>query len=140
MRLEPGDIVCYRGGETDYDIGTVKSVGGPHDSVMVDFHGGGEALCYAYNLRLASDFLPPDASDAVGAIFAHGAAKYGGDNWAEEDNGGGDHIAAALRHLGAHLGGKVWDDEQCTRRHLSHATARLMMALGKELRKNDSCE
>lgn len=95
------------------------------------------AICYKDDGGggYTKNHLPSDALDAINAVFAIGAEKYGPDNWADENNGGGDHVAAALRHIGAHLGGKRWDDCEETRLHLAHAAARLVMALSKELKK-----
>lgn len=81
--------------------------------------------------------LPWDALEEVTKVFACGAAKYSAHDWAKPDNGGGDHLKAALRHIVAHLRGDTLDDPALGGtglRHLSHATARLLMAVGKEMR------
>ena len=93
------------------------------DRVKLAFYGSGKP-----NLTL----LPFDALGEVAAVFQIGVDKYGANNWMEENNGGGDHVAAALRHLGKHCDGEVLDESGKT--HLDHAAARLLMAIGKRLR------
>lgn len=67
-------------------------------------------------------------------VFEYGEAKYGAGNWSDADNGGGDHVAAALRHIGAFVDGEARDAESGLH-HLDHAISRLIMARGKELKK-----
>lgn len=81
--------------------------------------------------------LPWDVLDEVSQVFAVGAEKYAPNDWAKKDNGGGDHLEAALRHIVAHMRGDTFDDPALGGsglRHLSHAAARVLMAIGKEIR------
>ena len=81
--------------------------------------------------------LPWDVLDEVSQVFAVGAEKYAPNDWAKADNGGGDHLEAALRHIVAHMRGDVFDDPALGGsglRHLSHAAARVLMCIGKEIR------
>ena len=81
--------------------------------------------------------LPWDVLDEVSQVFAVGAEKYAPNDWAKPDNGGGDHLEAALRHIVAHMRGDVFDDPALGGsglRHLSHAAARVLMCIGKEIR------
>ncbi len=81
--------------------------------------------------------LPWDVLEEVSQVFAVGAEKYAPNDWAKADNGGGDHLEAALRHIVAHMKGDVFDDPALGGsglRHLSHAAARVLMCIGKEIR------
>ena len=103
--------------------------------------------CGAYNPfkepdqpKLQLTLLPWDALSEVCLVFQNGAAKYAPNDWAKPDNGGGDHLDAALRHIAAHLSNEKIDDASkggSGLRHLSHAAARLLMAIGKEIRNAD---
>lgn len=136
---------------------------------VVDAHGGGEGMVTSISscgqffringaatgwpvkrlIRIATlpthaktrfSELPWDVVDEVCRVFMHGTDKYGAGNWHHQDNGGGDHVDAALRHIRDHLGGEACDAGEggSGLRHLAHATARLMMALGKENRNGKS--
>jgi len=80
--------------------------------------------------------LPFDALEEVCLVFQHGAGKYGKDDWAKPDNQSGDHVHKALGHLIHHLRGKHRETGEggSGYRHLSHAVARLLMAIGREIR------
>lgn len=82
------------------------------------------------------ELLPNDALSEVSKVFGLGADKYARDDWAKPDNGGGDHIEAAIRHLNKHRYGQRLEvgESGSGLPHLYHAAARLLMAIGKEMR------
>lgn len=82
------------------------------------------------------ELLPNDALSEVSKVFGLGADKYARDDWAKPDNGGGDHIEAAVRHLVKHRNGHRLEvgESGSGLPHLYHAAARLLMAIGKEMR------
>jgi hypothetical protein len=82
------------------------------------------------------ELLPLDVLNEVSKVFAVGAAKYERDDWAKPDNGGGDHLAAAERHLAKFKDGNVVEggENGSGLHHIDHAIARLMMLRGKALR------
>lgn len=82
------------------------------------------------------ELLPNDALSEVSKVFGLGADKYARDDWAKPNNGGGDHIEAALRHIDAHRSGRLIEcgENGSGLPHLWHAAARLLMAIGKEMR------
>ena len=69
------------------------------------------------------DLMDTQALFALGRVLHEGAEKYGIDNWRKITPE--DHINHALIHIYAWLGGDTQDE------HLSHAFARIMMALGR---------
>lgn len=82
------------------------------------------------------ELLPLDVLSEVSKVFSLGADKYERDDWAKPDNGGGNHVEAALRHINKFNAGEIVEGgvDGSTLHHLDHAIARLMMARGKELR------
>jgi hypothetical protein len=70
------------------------------------------------------DLLPPHATLAVAEVLAHGAAKYGANNWHVIPVE--DHLNHALVHIFADRAGDASDD------HLEHAACRIMMALDQK--------
>ena len=71
--------------------------------------------------------LPPRALLAVGRVLAHGANKYGRDNWRKVDDVRRYHDAA-LRHVMQYLSGERTDPES-GESHLAHAVCSLMFVL-----------
>lgn len=82
------------------------------------------------------ELLPNDALSEVSKVFGIGADKYERDDWAKENNGGGNHIEAALRHIDKHKKGQRLElgEAGSGLPHIYHAAARLLMAIGKEIR------
>lgn len=82
------------------------------------------------------ELLPNDTLSEVSKVFGLGADKYARDDWAKPDNGGGDHVEAAIRHLNKHRNGQRLEvgESGSGLPHLYHAAARLLMAIGKEMR------
>jgi hypothetical protein len=75
------------------------------------------------------DLIPPWTLLSVGKVLAHGAAKYGEDNWTRVENADNRYYAAALRHLLAWRIGDHTDDSESGLPHLSHAICCLMFLL-----------
>ncbi len=71
------------------------------------------------------DLLPPLASLAVAEVLAHGAEKYGANNWHKIPVE--DHLNHALAHIFADRAGDTQDS------HLEHAACRIFMALEQKL-------
>ena len=71
------------------------------------------------------DLVSPIALHDLGLILAHGAKKYGPNNW-RKGLSWGRLIAAALRHLIAYMRGEDNDPESGFP-HVSHALCNLMM-------------
>lgn len=82
------------------------------------------------------ELLPMEVLSEVSKVFGVGADKYSRDDWAKPDNGGGDHLAAAERHLAKFKDGNVVEggENGSGLHHIDHAIARLMMLRGKALR------
>lgn len=75
-----------------------------------------------------ADLLPPRALLAMAAVLAHGAEKYGDDNWRRGGVGARPrYIAAALRHVLAFQSGEELDPESGLG-HLAHALTSLAFA------------
>lgn len=75
-----------------------------------------------------TDLLPPRALLAMAAVLAHGAEKYGDDNWKRGGVGARPrYIAAALRHVLAYQSGEELDPESGLG-HLAHALTSLAFA------------
>lgn len=82
------------------------------------------------------ELLPPLALIEVAHVLAHGAAKYGADNWHKcEDTS--RYIGAALRHILAHMRGET-NDSETGRLHLAHAICGLLFVAELELRRNQN--
>lgn len=79
------------------------------------------------------DLIPFDALDEVGHVLTYGAGKYGDRNW-ELGVDEARLMAAALRHISAHMQGNPLDDES-GERHLAHAATNLLMAIALDKRK-----
>lgn len=71
--------------------------------------------------------VPPRALLAVGRVLAHGASKYGRDNWRNVDDVRRYHDAA-LRHVMQYLSGERTDAES-GESHLAHAVCSLLFVL-----------
>lgn len=110
----------------------------PDGHVFVTWPDGSCSVYDPCRLKHAvrGDVLPEDSLEEVRAVFMHGATRYGMDNWAKANNKSGDHVAKALGHIARHLNGERREtgENGSGYRHLSHAAARLLMAIGKELR------
>ena len=78
------------------------------------------------------DLLPPKALLEVGEVLAHGAQKYGENNWRLVENAKERYLAAALRHVFQWRAGEELDPESGLS-HLAHAATNLifMMEVGK---------
>lgn len=57
-------------------------------------------------------------------VLAHGAKKYGDDNWLRVEDAEKRYLAAALRHIFAFMDGEVYDQESGFL-HLAHARCSL---------------
>jgi hypothetical protein len=85
------------------------------------------------------ELLPPRALILVGRVLTMGARKYTPNNWrlvmAARDkslrSGTDRYLAAALRHLLAHMGGERLDPES-GEPHLAHAVCCLLFILEHE--------
>jgi hypothetical protein len=75
------------------------------------------------------DLVSPEALLEIGKVLAHGAAKYGADNWKMVENGRDRYYAAALRHLLAWKTGERLDGESGFS-HLAHAATCLLFLMG----------
>ena len=83
------------------------------------------------------DLLPPEALWEVAQVLTFGAEKYSDDNWRKcEDSN--VYIAAALRHIVAHMSGE-WEDPESGFSHISHALCSLMFVLGVDPRAKRCC-
>jgi hypothetical protein len=58
-------------------------------------------------------------------VLGFGAAKYGPDSWRSVPDGTERYLAAAMRHLEAHLSGQHLDNDS-GRTHLIHAAVNLL--------------
>jgi hypothetical protein len=79
----------------------------------------------------APELLPPRALLAVSRVLAFGARKYAPDNWRKVPDGKRRYLAAALRHVLAHMGGEVLDSES-SEPHLAHAACCVLFLLELE--------
>jgi hypothetical protein len=93
----------------------VKGVG--RDAPVVTNANGGKQSGSPYR----ADLFPPRAFLSVSEVLAHGARKYGEDNWRRIEVR--EHLNHCLAHLFAYLAGDGSDD------HLEHAACRAAMAL-----------
>ena len=78
--------------------------------------------------------FPAEVLDEAAKVMHFGAKKHGRDNWRQANNNGGDHTAAAQRHIARFRRGRLIDHETGYS-HLAHALARIGMALGKEIQR-----
>jgi len=86
----------------------------------------GESIGVKYDAEKPRlDLLPWNAVLACGDVLAHGAKKYGPDNWPLVPDGRRRYIAAALRHVIAYARGE-WADHESGLPHLAHAITSLM--------------
>lgn len=76
------------------------------------------------------DLLPPYAIAAVARVLGFGARKYSTGNWRKVDDHG-RYIAAALRHVFAHMTGEKLDAES-GEPHMAHACCCLLFVLDLE--------
>ena len=79
------------------------------------------------------DLLPFDSLDDVAKVLAHGAEKYGDNNWTKGMNWG-RLLAACLRHLSAWARGQDIDEESGLS-HLAHAACCALMLLALQKRR-----
>lgn len=98
----------------------VESVGVPTPGAWKDDAG-----------KVRLDLLPFLALEDVARVLAFGAAKYSEQGWREVPDGKARYLAAALRHLSAHMRGERTDPESM-QPHLAHAACSLLMALELE--------
>ena len=75
---------------------------------------------------MKTDFtlLPPNAIKLVAELLTKGLEKYPDEKWRRLSIN--DHLAAALRHINAHLRGEAFDDDSPS--HLINAATRLLFA------------
>lgn len=73
------------------------------------------------------DLIPPEALESMARALAHGAAKYGADNWRQCDDPV-RYFAAMQRHVWAWKAGEEIDAESGNP-HLDHAIASLAMLI-----------
>ena len=66
------------------------------------------------------DLIPPAAEMALARVLTFGANKYAPNSWQTVKDGERRYMAAAMRHINAHRGGEMFDDES-GELHLSHA-------------------
>ncbi len=92
-----------------------KVVGVGPDADVVTNDKGAKQSATPYRL----DLLPPLAILRLAEVLAHGAAKYGDENW--RGIAPGDHLNHALAHVFAQLAGDTQDD------HPGHALCRMVM-------------
>jgi len=93
----------------------IKSMLAPSAEVAVNAQGGKQS-----RETMRFDLLDAEAMMALAGVLAHGAEKYGENNWRKIP--AKSHINHALVHLFAYLAGDTQDD------HLDHAFCRVMMA------------
>ena len=77
------------------------------------------------------DLLPAGAMLAVSNVLGFGARKYAPNNWRLVPDAKERYIAAALRHLFAHMMGEKHDQESGLT-HLSHAATCLLFVIDLE--------
>ena len=82
--------------------------------------------------KLRYDLLPPDALEAVTAIFTMGQAKYGDRNW-EQGMDWNRAFAAAQRHMWAWQAGEDMDQESGLP-HLAHAAVNMLFIIAWQSR------
>ena len=86
--------------------------------------------------KIRPELLPPRALEEVSAVLAHGAAKYGADNWHKCEDPS-RYVGAALRHILAHMRGET-NDLETGRLHLAHAICGLAFVSESELMRNQN--
>jgi hypothetical protein len=80
------------------------------------------------------DLIPGDVLAEVAKVFAHGAAKYGDNNWRQGRlKGDKCPLNHALKHLAYYQAGIPDDESADPKIHLSHAIVNLMFELHYEL-------
>lgn len=78
------------------------------------------------------DLVPMRAVQAIADVLAHGARKYGANNWQGLEDFEARYYAAALRHLTAWRGGEHTDPESGLP-HLAHAACSVVFLLSRSL-------
>jgi|SRR3989304_1873851 len=86
-------------------------------------------------LKARLDLVPWQSLESVAHVLAHGAQKYGVDNWQRVENAEQRYFAAALRHLIAWQSGEKLDPES-GKPHLAHAACCVLFMLWFEVQKN----
>jgi hypothetical protein len=74
------------------------------------------------------DLLPWAAIREIGRVLAHGAIKYGDNNWQHVENPRPRYFAAAMRHLTAWWDGEQ-EDIESKLSHLAHAGCCILFLL-----------
>jgi hypothetical protein len=75
--------------------------------------------------KLRMDLIPPEALTALGEVLTAGSNKgYPDNNWKTIENPKERYLAAALRHLTAHMSGQLYDEESLLL-HLKHVLANI---------------
>lgn len=72
------------------------------------------------------DLMPMRVLDEVASVLTFGAVKYGPYDWQSVPNAKDRYLAAALRHISAHMQGETVDQESGYP-HLAHAITSLMI-------------
>lgn len=78
--------------------------------------------------KLRFDLLPVEGLSAVARVLEYGAKKYGEHNWRHVKRAQARYVAAALRHVFAHVGGEALDPES-GEPHLAHAACSILFML-----------
>lgn len=73
------------------------------------------------------DLIPAFALEEIAHVLAHGASKYGDDNW-RNDPEWSRYFAASMRHMWAYWAGEDLDPES-KRHHLAHAACCILFLL-----------
>ena len=120
--LERGEVVTH--GPSGDRVRSVGSVAQPDSD---DVEGTPPPFRKADAGKSLVGAVPPRALLAVGRVLAHGATKYGRDNWRKVDDVRRYHDAA-LRHVLQYLSGERVDAES-GESHLAHAVCSLMFVL-----------
>ena len=79
-----------------------------------------------------TDLLCPRVLLEVSEVLAHGARKYGAENWREVPALRKRYVGAALRHVFAYMKDEPFDQESGLS-HLAHAICSLMFVLSDEV-------
>jgi len=100
---------------------------------MIDLYEAKRDKC-----GVRADLIPGDVLLEVAKVFAHGALKYGDENWKRSrlvrENSPANH---ALKHIFSYQAGIPDDEGDDPKIHLSHAIVNLMFELYYELHAED---
>jgi hypothetical protein len=89
------------------------------------------------NDKLRWDLLPLEPIEELVKVITFGAKKYAPNNWRKVDNGVKRYYAACMRHIVAHMQGKLNDAESGIS-HLAHAICNLVFMYELQNGKDDS--